>query len=116
MEYLYQSARGRMEANPEAAEKYQEIIQNFPRFKTEKEALQRAINLIKKTRSDFQIWAKIGKGDDGIYRVQDWWIVTDDAKIKQAAEYIGMALMYDDVRFARILRDNAKIGDVVSYW
>lgn len=116
MDYLYTSAQGRMKANPDAADRFSKIIQEFPRFKTEKEALQRAIKLIKENQSDFQIWAKIEKGDDGIYRVQNWWIVTDDAKVKQAAEYIGMALMYDDIRFSRIISDNVKLDDVVSYW
>lgn len=116
MDYLYTSAQGRMKANPDAADRFSKIIQEFPRFKTEKEALQRAIKLIKESQSDFQIWAKIEKGDDGIYRVQNWWIVTDDAKVKQAAEYIGMALMYDDIRFSRIISDNVKLDDVVSYW
>ena len=39
----------------------------------------------------------------------------EDGKIKLAAEYIGMALMYDDIRFNRILNNNINIDDIVSY-
>lgn len=31
-----------------------------------------------------QIWAKVEKSDD-IYRIVNWWIVTDDIKVKLAA-------------------------------
>ena len=116
MKRLYEAAKGRMDTNLEFADEQKEIIANYPYFKTEKEALQNAIKLIKKNQSDYQIWAKIEKGDDGIFRIQNWWIVTDDGKTKMAADYIGMALMYDDIRLSRIIGNNIGINDVVAYW
>lgn len=116
MKRLYEAAKGRMDAHLEFADEQKEIITNCPHFKTEKEALQNAIKLIKKNQSDYQIWAKIEKGDDGIFRIQNWWIVTDDGKTKMAADYIGMALMYDDIRLSRIIENNIGINDVVAYW
>lgn len=116
MKRLYEAAKGRMDAHLEFADEQKEIIANCPYFKTEKEALQTAIKLIKKNQSDYQIWAKIEKGDDGIFRIQNWWIVTDDGKTKMAADYIGMALMYDDTRLSRIIDNNIGINDVVAYW
>lgn len=116
MKRLYEAAKGRMDAHLEFTDEQKEIIANYPYFKTEKEALQNAIKLIKKNQSDYQIWAKIEKGDDGIFRIQNWWIVTDDGKTKMAADYIGMALMYDDIRLSRIIENNIGINDVVAYW
>ena len=113
MSYLYESAKARMDCHVEHANKQKDIIAKYPFFKTEREALQAALkneNLL-----DYQIWAKIEKGEDGIFRIQNNWIVTDDVFVKLAAEYIGMALMYDDIRFNRILNNNINIDDIVSY-
>ena len=116
MRHIFESAEGRMGYNPEFAEKHKKAIQGYPYFKTEKEALENAIKMMKEKPANYQIWAKIDKGDDGIFRIQDWWIVTDDGKVKLAADYIGMALMYDDLRLDRIIDKNIKIDDVVAYW
>ena len=116
MNRLYKSAKGRMDYNPEYAEKYKNIINEYPYFKTEKEALQNAIKLKKENLSNYQIWTKFERGDDGIFRVQNYWLLTDDGKIKLAAEYIGMALMYDDIRLTRIISDGVDCNDVVAYW
>ena len=113
MKYTYESAKARMDCHVEHANKQKDIIAKQPFFKTEREALQAALkneNLL-----DYQIWAKIEKGEDGIFRIQNNWIVTDDVFVKLAAEYIGMALMYDDIRFNRIIYNNIKIDDIVSY-
>ena len=115
MRDLFESADGRMGYNPEIADKHKKLIQEYPYFKTEKEALENAIKMIKEKPDNYQIWAKIEKGDDGIFRIQDWWLVTDDGKVKLAADYIGMALMYDNTRLGRIINNNIKIDDVVSY-
>lgn len=116
MDYLYKSAKGRMDYNPKSAEKYNNIISKYPYFKTEKEALQAAIKHIKENDTNHQIWAKFEKGDDGIYRIQNYWLLTDDWNIKLAAEYIGMALMYNEARFNRIIGNNVKIDDIIAYW
>ena len=115
MKYTYERAKARMDFHIDYANKQKDIIAKHPYFKTEKEALQEALKLIKKTKSDCQIWAEIEKGDDDIYRIQNKWIVIEDGKIKLAAEYIGMALMYDDIRFNRIINNNINIDDIVSY-
>ena len=116
MKYTYERAKARMDFHIDYANKQKDIIAKHPYFKTEKEALQEALKLIKKTKSDCQIWAEIEKGDDDIYRIQNKWIVIEDGKIKLAAEYIGMALMYDDIRFNRIINNNIPIDEVIAYW
>lgn len=116
MRYLYESAKARMDFHVEHANKQKDIIAKQPYFKTEKEALQEALKLKKKTKSNCQIWVEIEKGDDDIFRVQNKWMVIKDGKVKLAAEYIGMALMYDDIRFNRIIYNNIKIDDIVAYW
>ena len=116
MKYTYESAKARMDFHVDYANKQKDIIAKHPYFKTEKEALQEALKLIKKTKSDCQIWAEIEKGDDNIFRVQNKWMVIEDWKVKLAAEYIGMVLMYDDIRFNRIICNNIKIDDIITYW
>ena len=115
MRYLFESAEGRKDYHPEIADKHKKVIQDYPCFKTEREALENAIKMIKDKPTDYQIWAKIEKGDDGIFRIQKWWLVTNDGKIKQSAEYIGMALMYDNSRLQTIIDNNIKIDNVVAY-
>jgi hypothetical protein len=116
MNRLYENAQARMDAHLEFADEQKEIIAKHPYFKTEKEALKAALDMMNKGSLDYQIWAKIEKGEDGIFRVQNYWLLTDDGKTKVAAEYIGMALMYDDVRLNRIINDGVGINDVVAYW
>jgi len=81
--------------------KYKKIIEGLPYFKSEKEALTHALNLMKKDFSDYQVWAKIEK-DGKIFHIADWWIVTDDWRVKQTADYIGLALVYDNIRLQKI--------------
>lgn len=112
---LYESSRLRLDAHPELAERHKEIIQKYPFFESEKEALEYAIKMINENYSDYQIWVKIEKEED-IIHIQKWWIVTDDWKIKQSADYLGMALMYDSTRLQNIIYDNIKIDDVIAYY
>ncbi len=112
---LYNAAQARAKAHTEIADKYQAVIRECPYFESEKEALQSAIDLMKKEYSDFQIWAQIEKVED-IVRLKNLWIVTDDWKVKQAAEYLGLALMYDSTRLQNIVYDNVSIDNVVAYY
>lgn len=111
----FENAQARMEYHPDIAKKHRQSIEQYEHFKTEKDALKNALAKLKDGHSDFQIWAKIEKEGE-FYRIADWWIVTADWKIKQAADYIGMALMYDETRLLYITQDNANIDDVVAYW
>lgn len=92
LKYNYESGKERMKAHPDIAEKYMDIIQNHPYFKTEKEALEVAIKK-EEENPNWQIWAKIEK-DEEYYRIQDYYIVTNDYKVLIAADYIGMAQIY----------------------
>ncbi len=112
---LYENAKGRMDAHPEFAEKHTNAIQDCPHFKREKQALETALRMEKENPCSCQIWAKIEK-KDGIYRIQDYWLVTDDGKIKLSADYIGMALMYDETRLQNIIDNNIKIDDIIAYY
>ncbi len=87
----YESALGRMAAHPDYAEKYSKIIREHPYFTSEKEAVSVALS----RGSMCQIWAKIGKDEEYYYIKDDYFIVTDDWRIDQAAEYIGMAILYN---------------------
>lgn len=89
LEYIYESAKGRMEYHPDIAEKYQSIIDNYPHFKSEDEA-RNAATEIRKRSGKCQVWAKIGK-DEEYYYIQDYFIASDDIQVLMAAEYIGMA-------------------------
>lgn len=93
LQYTYESAKGRMKAHPDIAEKYKSIIQKHPYFKSEKEALEAAIKKEQENPRHFQIWAKVGKKEE-YYYIQDYYIVSNDYKILMAAEYIGMAQIY----------------------
>ncbi len=112
---IYENAKARMDANTEIAEKHKKAIREHSSFKSEKEALQAAIKLRKENHWGCQIWASVEKVD-GIYRIQNYWLVTDDGKTKLSADYIGMALMYDEARLLNIIDNNVKIDDVVAYW
>ncbi len=115
LEYTYETAQKRMAFHKEATEKFKNIIDGKEYFKTEKEALEHALALFKKDGEFRLIWAKIEKDDD-IYRILNQWIVADDNNVNQAAEYVGMALMYDKVRLEGIIIDNINIDDVIAYF
>ena len=105
--YIHQNAQARMRYNPDIAAKYKKIIDEYPFYQSEKEALQSTIDIINKEYSNYQIWAKIGK-DDEYYYIQDYYIATDDNIIKQTAEYIGMILIYDGTRLQTIIDNNRR--------
>ncbi len=115
LKYLYESAESRIDAHPNIAEKHRADIQKCTHYESEKEALSRALELERENPYSCQIWAKIEKADD-IYRIQKYWLVTDDVKIKMAADYIGMALMYDETRLQNIIYNKVKIDDVIAYY
>lgn len=115
LRYTYESAKGRMDYNPDVAEREKSVIQKQQFFKTEKEALQAAIKKVKAGSTFCQIWVKFDKGDDDIFRIQNFWLVTDDWRVQKAAEYIGMAFMYDNDRIDRIIYSNTPLDDIVVY-
>lgn len=85
LQYVYESAKARMKAHPDAAQKCNKIISECNHYKT----LDEAISSVNNDIYMYQIWAKIGK-DDEFYYIQDYYIVTDDNRVATAAEYIGM--------------------------
>lgn len=106
--YMYESAQSRMAAHPDFAKRYKKMIADCTHFDNEQDALQAAIKPAREGEFDYycQIWAKIEK-DEEFYRISDYWIVTGDVQIQQAAEYIGMALVYDNARLQRISQEKA---------
>lgn len=115
MKFIYESAKDRMDIHPEHAEKCKKKIQLQRVFTSEKDALKFALKKMKQGNLGprYQIWAAIEKDED-IYRIQNFWIVTDDNRVKMAAEYIGMALIYSEIELRSIIRDNINIEDVVA--
>ena len=93
LSYAYESAKARMEHNPDVAKKHQKTIQSLPHFTKESDAIKAADKLYDDGHFSCQVWAKVAK-DEEFYYVQDYYIATADNLVKQAAEYIGMALIY----------------------
>lgn len=108
LSYTYESAQSRMAAHPDFAKRYRKAVADCTHFDNEQDALQAAIKPAREGEFDYycQIWAKIEK-DEEFYRISDFWIVTGDVQIQQAAEYIGMALVYDNARLQRISQEKA---------
>lgn len=108
LSYTYESAQSRMAAHPDFAKRCKKAVADCTHFDNEQDALQAAIKPAREGEFDYycQIWAKIEK-DEEFYRISDYWIVTGDVQIQQAAEYIGMALVYDNARLQRISQEKA---------
>jgi hypothetical protein len=86
--YVYEDRKILAEVHPEVFAKFAKRIQKHPHFTSEEEAYQAARDLSAKTGSAM-VLAKIGK-DEEFYYIDDYFIVTDDGLVKQAADYIGM--------------------------
>ena len=103
--------------HPAAFSVYELLIDglgNADVFDSEKEALTAALDKIKNNgSSSVQIWAKY-ISEEEYFKINSW-IVTDDWRVKQAAEYIGLALMYDESRLQIIIDNDISINDVVAY-
>lgn len=108
LSYTYESAQSRMAAHPDFAKRCKKEVADCTHFDNEQDALQAAIKPAREGEFDYycQIWAKIEK-DEEFYRISDYWIVTGDVQIQQAAEYIGMALVYDNARLQSISQEKA---------
>lgn len=91
--YAYESALTLKEYHPEIFEERQRIVQALTPYTDEESAINAAIELSKTAQENCQVWARIGK-DEEYYFIQDYFIVTNDNRIKQAAEYIGMAQIF----------------------
>ena len=115
LKFVYETAVSRMAANPSITEREERLIADFPFFKSEKEALVKAFELMQNKRANCQIWAKVEKSGN-VFRIANWWVATDEWQIQKAADYIGMAQMYDAPRLRRLLAENAAIDDIVAYW
>ena len=94
MELIYAAAQGHIKHNPKYAAEQEKIINKQLFLKTEREALDFALNQKgSSSGTGYQIWAKIGRDDEYFY-LQDYYIVTDDNRIKTAAEYVGMVMLF----------------------
>lgn len=100
--------------HPDAFSFFLDVLGNADVFDSEKEALTAALDRIKNEgSSSVQIWAKFNS-DEEYYKINSW-IVTDDWRVKQAAEYVGLALMYDESRLQIIIDNDISINDIVAY-
>lgn len=116
LKYIYENAQARMEYNPKRSAKATNIVNNHPHFNTQKEALEFAVEQMKTNAAWYQVWAKVEKGEDDIYKVQNWWLSTDDSKVLESAEYIGMVQTHDGSMILSIIDNNIPIDDVVAYY
>jgi hypothetical protein len=113
LQYLYESAIKRMEAHPEYAAKRIKIIQDYPYYESEKDALEAAFRLSKDDMHCCVIWAKIEK-DEEYYRINtNYCVVTYTSEEIKAAEYIGMAALYNASNLFGIIHDNINIDDLL---
>lgn len=111
----YEAAQRRMACHKEYTKKCKGIVDNSKHFKTEKEAVEYVIARCKEDEEFRHVWVKIEK-DEEFYKPTNDWVVTEGDKNAMAAEYIGLALMYDDVRLSRIISSNINIDDVIAYY
>lgn len=116
LKHIYESAKDRMAAHIERAKQATSIVEKHPHFITQKEALEFAVQKMRETDGWYQVWAKVEKGEDGIYRVQNWWLSTDDIKTIEAAEYIGLAQTHDGSMILSIIDNDIPIDDIVAYY
>ena len=116
LKYVYESAKERMAAHPDRAKQAVSIVEKHHHFNTQKDALEFAVEQMKTNTAWYQVWAKVEKGEDDIYRVQNWWLSTDDSRVLEAAEYMGMVQTHDDSMILSIIDDNLPIDDVVAYY
>ena len=87
--YAYERSKKLAEVHPEVFAKFAKRIQKHPHFTSEEEAFQAARDLASKSKSGSIVFAKLGK-DEEFYYIDDYFIVTNDGLIIQAADYIGM--------------------------
>ena len=92
--YGYERAKRFAELHPEVFAEREKLIQEQPYYTTEEDAIKAARDLERKARTPVQIWAKVGK-DEEFYYIDDYFVVTDDNFVKQAADYIGMAHVFE---------------------
>ena len=116
LKYIYESAQDRMSVHIERAKQATSIVEKHRHFNTQKEALEHAVKKMRKKLSRYQVWAKVEKGEDGIYRVQNWWLATDDSDVMESAEYMGLVQMHDESMILSIIGNNIPIDDVVAYY
>lgn len=91
--YAYESALALKEHHPEVFKERWEMVQALPSYKDEDGAIKAAVALAETTQKNCQVWARVGK-DEEYYFIQDYFIATNDNRVKQAAEYIGMAEIF----------------------
>ena len=108
LRYLYESAKSRMEAHPEYTEKQREIIKNCSIYESERDALEAAIKLPEGYMECCIIWAKIEKDEEFYHIKNDYWLVTYTSDAIKAAEYLGMADMYNSERIQDIIQNKTK--------
>lgn len=113
LSHTYEVAQTRKRLYPEIAKKYEEAIQKHPHFNSEREALEVALDMVRKENYRCQVWANTKK-DEEFYYIEGGWLVTDDPKIKNAADYIGMSLVYDNGQLWSFIDDGLEIDDIIA--
>lgn len=116
LKFVYESAKERMAAHPERAKQAVSIVEKHHHFNTQKDALEFAVEQMKMNYARYQVWAKVEKGEDDIYRVQNWWLSTDDIKVLESAEYIGLVQTHDESMILSIIDGDIPIDDIVAYY
>lgn len=91
----YESAKQRVAHNSELAEEYRKRLQQLPIYTNEEEAVKAFIDISEHGsgtpyKGDCFVWAKIEVDEEFFCYKKDFFLVTDDNLMHQAAEFIGM--------------------------
>lgn len=95
LKYTYESAQARLGYDPEREEQYRKLLQELPVYTNEEDAVKAFWDIREHgSGSPYSgysfVWAKIGVDEEYYYLQEDYFLVTDDNLIHQAAEFMGL--------------------------
>lgn len=115
LEHDYEHAKTRMEGHPEYTEECKRIIAKLHPFKSEKEAIEAAVALVKVDRlSSAIVFATIDKDEEFYYVTAPWYVV--DGADTMAAEYIGLYPVHDWGELLSITEGHIEIDDALTLY
>lgn len=90
LKYIYESAQARLGYDAEREEEYRERLQKLPVYTNEEDAVKAFFDVWNKRKGNLWILAKVGVDEEYFYVQEDYFLVTDDGLMLQAADYLGL--------------------------
>lgn len=95
LKYTYEDAQARLGYASEIEEMYRKRLQELPVYTNEEDAVKAFFEIREHGsgtpyRGGCFVWTKIGVDEEYFYLQEDYFLVTDDNLMHQAAEYIGL--------------------------